>query len=213
MVKLPPLTKIRDLGDGRTFKIHHWGHDRIASLFRLRPEILAEYYPETARRLSSAGTSKKLLSTYLNWLVRDCTPLKLRAIDQGAARTGRNVLGLAGVYIDLELTLRLPKIRSLQCGNGACAVAAFDMEPSCLEVPSPRTRRSESGKSLRSSPQSKTLPRSSKSRQIPQAPQPSSRRSGAMAGRVGGSGAPPMKKVHGHDSRIRNRFPDALSKP
>ena len=54
----------------------------------------------------------------------------------------------------------------LECGNEACAVAAFDMEPSCLDVPSPRTRRRESGESLRSSPQSKTLPRSSKSRQI-----------------------------------------------
>ncbi len=94
-------------------KIHHWGHAKITSLFRHCPDLVFEYYPETARAASADNASKKLLSAYLDWLIQDCAPLKLRAIDQGAARSGRQPLGLTSVYVDLELTLRIPKKQSL----------------------------------------------------------------------------------------------------
>jgi formylglycine-generating enzyme required for sulfatase activity len=97
----------------KDLKIHHWGHAKITSLFRLRPELLAEYYPETARVAVADKSSRKLLAAYLDWLINDCAPLKLRAIDQGAARSGRKPLGLTSVYVDLELTLRIPKKQSL----------------------------------------------------------------------------------------------------
>ena len=101
------------LGLPKTFEIHHWGQARIASLFRPAPELLAEYYPESARAASTAHATRKLLDGYLAWLIEDCAPLKLRAIDQGAGRSDRQALGLTSVYLDLELTLRLPKERSL----------------------------------------------------------------------------------------------------
>ena len=75
--------------------------------------MLAEYYPETARAASADQASGKLLAAYLDWLINDCAPLKLRAIDQGAARSGRKPLGLTSVYVDLDLTLRIPEKLSL----------------------------------------------------------------------------------------------------
>jgi formylglycine-generating enzyme required for sulfatase activity len=101
------------LSPRKDLKIHHWGHARITSLFQLRPDLLAEYYPETARAAAADKASRKLLTAYLDWLINDCAPLKLRAIDQGAARSGRKPLGLTTVYVDLELDLRVPKNESL----------------------------------------------------------------------------------------------------
>ncbi len=65
------------------------------------------------RRPHPQSAAGKLLSAYLTWLIQDCAPLKLRAIDQGAARSGRKPLGLTIVYVDLDLTLRIPKKQSL----------------------------------------------------------------------------------------------------
>jgi formylglycine-generating enzyme required for sulfatase activity/energy-coupling factor transporter ATP-binding protein EcfA2 len=101
------------LSPRKDLKIHHWGHARISSLLRLRPDLLAEYYPETARTAAADKASRKLLAAYLDWLINDCAPLKLRAIDQGAARSGRKPLGLTSVYVDLELTFRVPENDSL----------------------------------------------------------------------------------------------------
>ena len=103
----------KTLGLRPRLKVHHWGHAQISSLFPLRPDLLAEYYPESARALTAGQTSQKLLAGYLACLIKECAPLKLRAIDSGAARSGREPLGLASVYVDLELTLRLPEKRSL----------------------------------------------------------------------------------------------------
>jgi formylglycine-generating enzyme required for sulfatase activity len=101
------------LSPRKGLKFHHWGHARIASLFQLRPDLLSEYYPETARTAAADKASGKLLTAYLDWLINDCAPLKLRAIDLGAARSGRKPLGLTSVYVDLELTLNVPKNVSL----------------------------------------------------------------------------------------------------
>ncbi|MHB1309977.1 MAG: NACHT domain-containing protein, partial [Limisphaerales bacterium] len=112
---ITPLQKqwLLGLSPRQDLKVHHWGHAKISSLFRLRPDLLAEYYPETAAASSSDQTQRKLLKDYLAWLVRDCAPLKLRAIDQGAARSGRKPLGLKSVYVDLDLALNIPKTQSL----------------------------------------------------------------------------------------------------
>ncbi|HLF26340.1 MAG TPA: SUMF1/EgtB/PvdO family nonheme iron enzyme [Anaerolineae bacterium] len=52
--------------------------------------------------------AQALLNRYLKWLVVECAPLKLKAIDQGAARPGQPPLGLTSVYVDLNLDLRIP---------------------------------------------------------------------------------------------------------
>ena len=104
---------LRELNPRLDLKLHHWGHAKISSLFRLCPELRAEYYPETTRAAAADKATGKLLSAYLDWLIKDSAPLKLRAIDQGAARSGREPLGLTSVYVDLELTLRIPVKLSL----------------------------------------------------------------------------------------------------
>jgi formylglycine-generating enzyme required for sulfatase activity len=48
------------------------------------------------------------LLQYLKYVRDDCAPLKLTAIDQSAARPGQRPLGLANVYVDLNLDLRIP---------------------------------------------------------------------------------------------------------
>jgi hypothetical protein len=101
------------LSPGKCFKIHHWGQAKLTSLFRLSPDLLAQYYPQSARAAAVDKVTPKTLSAYLDWLVRDCAPLRLRAIDQGAARSGRKPLGLTSVYVDLDLTLRIPRKQSL----------------------------------------------------------------------------------------------------
>lgn len=53
-----------------------------------------------------ASTSPDSLTEYLTWLANDCAPLRLKAIDQGAGRPGREPLGLASVYVDLNLDMR-----------------------------------------------------------------------------------------------------------
>ncbi len=53
-------------------------------------------------------TAQKILNDYLRWLIGECAPLKLKAIDPGAARAGRRPLGLAGVYVDLNLDFQIP---------------------------------------------------------------------------------------------------------
>jgi formylglycine-generating enzyme required for sulfatase activity len=47
------------------------------------------------------------LAKYLKHLSDICAPLKLTAIDQGAAQPGANPLGLTSVYVDLNLDLKI----------------------------------------------------------------------------------------------------------
>ncbi|MEK7324367.1 MAG: SUMF1/EgtB/PvdO family nonheme iron enzyme, partial [Chloroflexota bacterium] len=54
------------------------------------------------------AAAQALLRRYLQWVVDDCAPLKLKAIDQGAARPGQQPLGLANVYVDLNVDFRVP---------------------------------------------------------------------------------------------------------
>lgn len=53
------------------------------------------------------------LAKYLKHLADLCAPLKLTAIDQGAAQPGTNPLGLTSVYVDLNLDLKIPAQMSL----------------------------------------------------------------------------------------------------
>ena len=48
------------------------------------------------------------LARYLKHLADLCAPLKLTAIDQGAAQPGDKPLGLTSVYVDLNLDLKIP---------------------------------------------------------------------------------------------------------
>jgi len=57
--------------------------------------------------------AKLFLRQYFSWVVNDCAPLKLKAIDQSASRPGREPLGLANVYVDLYLELQIPQKMSL----------------------------------------------------------------------------------------------------
>ena len=50
---------------------------------------------------------------YLRWVIGECAPLKLKAINQGAVSPGIRPLGLTSVYVDLNLELRLPAGQSL----------------------------------------------------------------------------------------------------
>ncbi len=50
---------------------------------------------------------------YLDLVVKDCRPLRLKNIDQSAARPNAEPLELASVYVDLNLDLRIPIDTSL----------------------------------------------------------------------------------------------------
>ena len=54
-----------------------------------------------------------LLLRYLQWLVDDCAPLRLKAIDQAVIKPGSQPLGLTSIYVDLNTDLRLPEKQSL----------------------------------------------------------------------------------------------------
>ncbi len=53
--------------------------------------------------------AQRLLNRYLRWLIGECAPLRLKAIDQGAARPNAQPLGLTSVYVDLNLDFHIPK--------------------------------------------------------------------------------------------------------
>ncbi len=63
-------------------------------------------------RINFAGddpvANQALLARYLKWVVKDCAPLKLTGIDQGAAHPGQQPPGLTSVYVDLNLDLKIP---------------------------------------------------------------------------------------------------------
>ncbi|HZY41449.1 MAG TPA: NACHT domain-containing protein, partial [Anaerolineae bacterium] len=53
------------------------------------------------------------LAKYLKHIATICAPLKLAAIDQGAAKPGTQPLGLTNVYVDLNLDLKIPAQQTL----------------------------------------------------------------------------------------------------
>ncbi len=55
-----------------------------------------------------AKEAVEIVAAYLKWQISDCTRLKLTAIDQSAARPGREPLELADVYVDLNTEFRIP---------------------------------------------------------------------------------------------------------
>ena len=59
------------------------------------------------------AASKSIAAAYLDHVIRDCAPLKLKGIDQRAARPNADPLTLASVYVDLNTELRLPEKTSL----------------------------------------------------------------------------------------------------
>jgi hypothetical protein len=52
---------------------------------------------------AQAGDTSALLGRYLDWLIGTCAPLWLHVINQGAATTSKQLLGLASLYVDLNL--------------------------------------------------------------------------------------------------------------
>ncbi|MBL9175222.1 MAG: SUMF1/EgtB/PvdO family nonheme iron enzyme [Verrucomicrobiales bacterium] len=105
---------LSNLSPSKSLKVHQWGHARILSLLRSQPDLLAQYYPHSvASQPDASARTRKRLKAYLDWLIRECSPLKLGSIDQGAARPGQKPVGLRDVYVDLDLTLQIPKKQSL----------------------------------------------------------------------------------------------------
>jgi hypothetical protein len=81
------------------------GHDVLGDVLVNSIKIIFPDYRQAAE--------EKRLIGYLNFVVKDCTPLTLMGIDQGAATTERKPLRLASVYVDLNVDLRLPSNQTL----------------------------------------------------------------------------------------------------
>ena len=63
--------------------------------------------------IPQAAAGKNSLESYLQWLINECAPLRLNLIQEGGAGPGKKPLGLASVYVDLNVDLRLPMKVSL----------------------------------------------------------------------------------------------------
>lgn len=61
---------------------------------------------------------QEVLIQYLKWVVRESAPLQLQA-DPGAPRTDKEPPGLATIYVDLNLDLRIPAKQSLEAFLGS----------------------------------------------------------------------------------------------
>jgi len=57
---------------------------------------------------SDLAQAQELIERYLKWVIADCAPLQLRAIDYGAARPDQKPLGLTSVYVDLNTAFQIP---------------------------------------------------------------------------------------------------------
>ena len=64
--------------------------------------------PEPSQPLL-AKPSAKARRGYLEKVIDECAPLKLKAIDQNAVKPGSKPLGLTSVYVDLNLDWRIPE--------------------------------------------------------------------------------------------------------
>jgi formylglycine-generating enzyme required for sulfatase activity len=53
------------------------------------------------------------LKSYLNHILKECSFLRLSAIDQGAARADKKPLKLSSVYVDLKIDFSIPSAQSL----------------------------------------------------------------------------------------------------
>lgn len=60
-----------------------------------------------------AAESKSISAAYLDFVIRECAPLKLKGIDQRAARPSADPLTLSSVYVDLHTNRRIPAKKSL----------------------------------------------------------------------------------------------------
>ncbi|OQW94990.1 MAG: hypothetical protein BWK77_08290, partial [Verrucomicrobia bacterium A1] len=70
--------------------------------------------PTIVQRVSASSSPRALLRGYLDALVRECAPLRLKTIDQRAAGPSREPLGLTSVYVDLNLEWRISAKMSLK---------------------------------------------------------------------------------------------------
>jgi formylglycine-generating enzyme required for sulfatase activity len=84
------------------------GHNVLGDVLINSIKII--YAGHDAQHMQAA---QSLLRRYLRQLADDCAPLKLKAIDQGAARPGQQPLGLTSVYVDLNVDLRIPSDTTL----------------------------------------------------------------------------------------------------
>jgi formylglycine-generating enzyme required for sulfatase activity len=70
-------------------------------------------HTKPARPHPSSAAPNSTLDAYLETVIRECSPLRLKGIDQRAARPNADPLTLASVYVDLNTDLRLPRKKSL----------------------------------------------------------------------------------------------------
>jgi len=103
-----------NIGQGRYVEsnIHTQGGD-----FVLRDKVLGDVLINSVKIIFDGADkqkqAKELLVRYLHWVIGECAPLRLAAIDQSAGQPGQRPLGLSLVYVDLNLEFRLPKKQNL----------------------------------------------------------------------------------------------------
>ena len=109
----PPSTTAVNIGQGNYFagEIRTQGGDLVVG-----DKVLGDLLINSVKIIFGAddqARAKELLARYLRWMIIECAPLRLAKIDQSAGQPGQRPLGLAHVYVDLNLDFRLPKKQTL----------------------------------------------------------------------------------------------------
>ncbi|MBI4661502.1 MAG: SUMF1/EgtB/PvdO family nonheme iron enzyme [Verrucomicrobia bacterium] len=109
---------------GGKFKIHHWGHERIAALFRLSPGLLASCYPQPPPPQASGAFDPQTLAPYLGHLIDNCRFVPMRGVrrddrrergdPQRMADDPDQRLELERIFVELDTTTQVKKEESDQ---------------------------------------------------------------------------------------------------
>jgi formylglycine-generating enzyme required for sulfatase activity len=90
--------------------VDSWDEDSCGAWFRIEAESARKGGSSVGKRiLLDAKAVAEIRADYLRWVIRECAPLRLQAIDQSASRPGKGPIGLSSVYVDLNLDLSISK--------------------------------------------------------------------------------------------------------